>query len=241
MTHAEMSELYELYALGVLEPELASEIERHLDEQCEFCTEHLSAAVTLTAALASVAEPEVPPARLRERVLSSVRPPKAARRWSFGVVALAAACLALVAFSVASRLTMRQMQAQLALLTEERNQLRLAVEILSRPETRAVEFGKTENVAHGRVLVNRNGGFVFVGSQLPPLGTDQTFELWLVPATGAAPQPAGLFRPDRSGNSVHVSPAAVDARTTKAVAVSVEPRQGSSAPTTTPILVVPLG
>lgn len=241
MTHAEMSELYELYALGVLEPELASEIERHLDEQCEFCTEHLSAAVALTAALASVAEPEAPPAGLRERVLSSVRRPKAARRWSFAVVALAAACVALVAFSVASRLTMQQMQAQLAALTEERNQLRSAVEILSRPETRAVEFGKTENVAHGRVLVNRNGGFVFVGSQLPLLASNQTFELWLVPASGAAPQPAGLFRPDQSGNSVHVSPTAVDSRTTKAVAVSVEPRQGSNAPTTQPILVVPLG
>ncbi|HTU44633.1 MAG TPA: anti-sigma factor [Bryobacteraceae bacterium] len=241
MTHAEMSELYELYALGVLEPELASEIERHLNEQCEFCTEHLSAAVALTAALSSVAEPEVPPAGLRERVLSSVRRPKAARRWSFAVVALAAACLALVAFSVASRLAMGRIQAQLAALTEERNQLRSAVEILSRPETRAVEFGKTENVAHGRVLVNRNGGFVFVGSQLPPLASNQTFELWLVPASGAAPQPAGLFRPDPSGNSVHVSPTAVDARTTKAVAVSVEPQQGSSAPTTKPILVVPLG
>jgi anti-sigma-K factor RskA len=82
---------------------------------------------------------------------------------------------------------------------------------------------------------------VFVGSQLPSLGSDQTFELWLVPASGAAPRPAGLFRPDRSGNSVHVSSTAVDASTTKAVAVSIEPRAGSSAPTTKPIVVVPLG
>jgi anti-sigma factor RsiW len=240
MTHAEMSELYELYALGVLEPELAAEIERHLEDRCEYCLEHLSAAMSMTAALASIAEPANPPARLRDRVLSGVKPPKPARRWSFAVVALAAACLALVAFSVASRRAMREMQAQLAVLTQERNQLRSAVEILSRPETRTVEFGRTENVAHGRVLVNRNGGFVFVGSQLPPLGSDQTFELWLVPASGAAPQPAGLFRPDQSGNSVHVSPAAVDARTIKAVAVSVEPQQGSTAPTTKPFLLVPL-
>ncbi|HEX3682072.1 MAG TPA: anti-sigma factor [Bryobacteraceae bacterium] len=240
MTHAEMSELYELYALGVLEPELAAEIERHLEEQCEFCWEHLSAAVAVTTALASVAEPEAAPARVRERVLAAVRPPRAARRWSFAVVALAAACLALVAFSVTSRVAMQRMQAQLAGLTQERNQLRSAVEILSRPETRTVEFGRTENVPHGRVLVNRTGGFVFVGSQLPPLGGDRTFELWLVPASGAAPTPAGLFRPDQSGNSVHVSSLAVDARTTTAVAVSVEPQQGSSAPTTKPFLIVPL-
>jgi hypothetical protein len=34
MTHPEMNELYELYVLRALEPELASEIESHLVDQC---------------------------------------------------------------------------------------------------------------------------------------------------------------------------------------------------------------
>ena len=55
MTHAEMNELYELYALGVLEPELASEIDRHLDEQCAYCQEHVGAAFQVMAALAETA------------------------------------------------------------------------------------------------------------------------------------------------------------------------------------------
>jgi anti-sigma-K factor RskA len=242
MTHAEMNELYELYALGVAEPDEAADIARHFEEECAYCREHLSAGLALTAALASVAEPMTPPARLRQCVVSSVRPRQGrARSWNFAMLGWAAACAALLAFLVASQVAMRQLRAQMAVLTEERNQLRSAVEVLSRPGTRAVEFGKTENVAHGRVLVNRNGGFVFVGSEMPRLRSDQTYELWLVPASGAAPQPAGLFRPDATGNSVQVSQAAVDARTTKAVAVSVEPRRGSNAPTTTPILVVPLG
>lgn len=240
MTHAEMNELYELYALGVLEPELAAEIERHLDEQCGYCREHLGDAAQLAAALAETAEPVSPPARLRERVLASVRPSKPARNWTFAVIALAAACIALIAFSIASRLAMRSMQERLASLAEERDQLRSAVEILSRPETRSVEFGRAENVPHGRVLVSRNRGLVFVGSQLPQLASNQTFELWLIPATGA-PKPAGLFRPNEAGDSVNVSPLPVDTSTAKAVAVSIEPRQGSSAPTTKPILVVPLG
>lgn len=239
MTHAEMNELYELYALGVLEPELATEIERHLDEQCAYCWEHLRAASELTAALAEVAEPVAPPPQLRDRVLSRVVSRKPARSWSFAALALAAACLALLAFSIASRLAMRHMQEQLTALVQERDQLRSAVEILSRPETRTVEFGKAENVPHGRVLVSRRGGLVFVGSQLPQLASNQTFELWLLPVTGP-PQPAGLFRPNQAGDSVNVSPP-VDTSTTKAVAVSIEPRQGSTAPTTKPILVVPLG
>lgn len=239
MTHAEMNDLYELYALGVLEPELGAEIERHLEEQCAYCREHVQAALELTAALAETAEPVQPPSYLGKRIVNSVRPSKPARNWIFAVIALAAACLALVAFSIASRLAMRSMQERLAALTEERDQLRSAIEILSRPETRSVEFGRTENVPHGRVLVSRNGGVVFVGSQLPRLASNQTFELWLVPTTGA-PEAAGLFRPNEAGDSVNVSPLPVRANT-KAVAVSVEPRQGSSAPTTKPILVVPLG
>lgn len=240
MTHAEMNEVYELYALGVLEPEMAAEIDRHLEEQCVYCREHVGEALALTAALADAVERTEPPGRLRERVLNAVRPRKPKRAWRLAVVALSAACLALLIYAVASRSALRAMEAQLITLTGERDQLRSAVEILSRPDTRTVEFGRAENVPHGRVLVNPHGGFVFVGSQLPRLASDRTFELWLVPVNGAAPTPAGLFRPNAAGDSVHVSAEPVDASTTKAVAVSVEPRQGSGAPTTKPILVVPL-
>ncbi|MBV9761873.1 MAG: anti-sigma factor [Acidobacteriaceae bacterium] len=242
MTHAEMSEVYELYALGVLEPEAAAEIDQHLRDGCEHCERHVADAMGLVAAMASLAEPESPRAQVRERILGVVKPQRQrpTRNWMYAAAALAAACAALIIFSVSSRSELRHMRERLAALTEERDQLRSAVQILSRPDTRAVGFGRAGNAPHGRVLVNRNGGFVFVGSQLPELGSNQTFELWLVPASGAAPQPAGLFRPNAQGDSVHVSSAAVDARTTKAVAVSVEPSQGSNAPTTTPILVVPL-
>ncbi len=238
MTHAEMDDLYDLYALGVLEPELAAEIETHLDEQCTYCLEHVRDASNVVAALANVAEPVEPPRRLRERVLASVAPPKRSRNWSIAVFALAAACAALVVFSVWSGGEMQSMHTQLSGLQRERNELRAAVELLTKSDTRTVEFGRSNNVPHGRVLVNRTGGLVFVGSQLPALASGKTFELWLIPANGA-PQPAGLFRPDAAGNSVNVSSLPVSPEA-KAVAVSVEPSAGSSAPTSTPILVVPL-
>jgi len=43
-----------------------------------------------------------------------------------------------------------------------------------------------------------------------------------------------------AGNSVHVSPASANPAQIAAVAVSVEPLNGSPAPTTTPIIVVPV-
>lgn len=242
MTHGEMDELYELYALGVLEPELAAEIARHLDDQCSYCRERLTEAAKITSGLSGLAKPVQAPKRLRDRVLASVAPPKTRRTWTFAVVALGAVCAALLVLSLWSTGEMHRMRDQLADLRSERDQLRAAVEILSKPDTRTVEFGRTEDVPHGRVLANRRGGLVFAGSRLPALAANKTFELWLIPAAkGGAPKAAGLFRPNASGDFVDVSHAPVDTSQIAAVAVTIEPLEGSNAPTTKPILIVPLG
>jgi hypothetical protein len=239
MTHAEMDELYELYVLGVLETEPAREIETHLRDNCVYCSQRVRDAFQTTSALSALAEPVKPPNGLRDRVLSGVVPAKRSRTWIFGLAGLSAACIALAVFSLWPSGEMQKTLAQLNTVRGERDELRSAIQLLTRSDTRAVQFGRAENLPHGRVLVSRTGGLVFVGSQLPALPGDRTFELWLIPAKGA-PQPAGVFRPNASGETVHISPVPVDALNTAAVAVSIEPRQGSSAPTTKPILVVPL-
>lgn len=271
MTHAQMDELYDLYALGVLERELAAEVDEHLTQNCEYCVQHVSEASKFTGTLAGIAEQKKPPAGLRDRVLASAAPVQHGRskiqhgrskNWMLAVAGLGAACLALLIFSLWSQSRMSGMREQVDTLREqlaglrnrlatvtferdelaaagtERNQLRRALDIVSRPDTRALVFGGTHAV-HGRVFANRRGGLVFVGSQLPQLAGNRTFELWLVPKTGA-PRPAGTFRANAAGDSVHVSSAVVDPAEMKAVAVSVEPREGSAAPTTTPFVVVPL-
>lgn len=236
MTHPEMNELYELYALGALEPELAAEVDRHLADQCEYCLGRLQEATALAAGMAGIAEPKTPPKSLRQRVLAISGAPRRSRGWLLAVVGLSAVLLAV---SIWSGGQVHALQQRMNGLTRERNELRSALEILSRSDTRTVQFGRA-NAPHGRVFVNGSGGLVFVGSELPPLATGRTYELWLVPTTGA-PRPAGLFQPNARGDSVNVSPAPVNLAEIAAVAVSVEPRQGSSAPTTKPFLVVPLG
>ncbi len=239
MTHPEMNELYELYVLGALEPELASEIESHLVDQCEYCGERLQEAAIVTAAMSGMAEQLEPPKHLRERVLASVRPRTQAKSWLYAVGGLAAACVLLLAYALWSINTSRSLREQIAALTQERNQLRSAVEVLSRPDTRMVQFGN-QNAARGRVFVSQNGGVVFAGSQLPQIAGDRTFQLWLIPTSGA-PRSAGIFRANADGGFVNVVPGPLDLTGIHAVAVSVEPSQGSPAPTTTPILVVSIG
>ncbi len=260
MTHAEMNELYELYALGALETDAYSEIRGHLSDGCEYCTDHVRDAVYAAAMLSSLAEAVSPPPEVRARLLAgidrrrlpsaavippvttqeTVRAAKSKGWWNFAVPTLATTSLALLAFSVWSADQVKEMRTDLSKVAGERDQLRTALEILSRSQTRAVQFGESDNVAHGRVLVNRAGGFVFVGSDLPAIASDRTFELWLVPPKGA-PQSVGLVRASAAGDIVHISQTPVDPKQFAAVAVSVEPLGGSPAPTTKPFLIVPLG
>jgi anti-sigma-K factor RskA len=241
MTHDEMNELYELYVLGALEPAEAAEIDEHVRTQCEHCISHISDATLVAASLSGVADLQKPPARLRQRVIASVKPERAKNRgWFWAVAGLSAACAGLIALAVNTASSVNTYRDQISVLTAERSQLREAVEILSRSETRTVQFGQADNQAHGRVFVNRNRGLVFVGSQLPQLAANRTFQLWLIPAAGAPPQSAGVFKPNAAGDFVNVRTTPIGTGV-QAIAVSVEPNGGSPAPTTTPILVVPLG
>lgn len=244
MTHAEMDELYELFVLGSLDREEAAEIEKHLDDDCTYCNARVREATELAAAFSGLLDVVQPPDSLRKRILKSIAPaampaPKKQTSWFGGMLALGAACVALTVFCLWLGSQTDSLQNRLSAAVQERDQLEAAMKVLSRSETRTVQFGKADQ-PQGRVFVNRSGGLVFVASRLPQIAPDRTFELWLVPPTGA-PRKAGLFRSDRNGDIVQVSRVAVDPATTSAVAVSVEPDGGSNAPTTTPIIVIPLG
>ncbi len=49
MTCQELQEMFELYALGALEPAEKTEIEAHLARDCDNCRQALSAALALNA------------------------------------------------------------------------------------------------------------------------------------------------------------------------------------------------
>ena len=239
MTHEELNGLYELYLMGALEPQEALEIEQHVADQCPVCIPRLQEATGVVASLSGIAEQQPLPPRLRKRVLASVKPETESRNWLFGVLGLSAACVALLVFALWTTGSMNSYRRQVAELEAQRNQLRAAVEILSQSQTRTVKFGLAENKPHGRVFVNPESGLVFVGSQLPQLASNRTFQLWLIPTSGA-PESAGVFKPNAAGTFVNVRTTPVNTSRIHAVAVSVEPQGGSPAPTTTPILIVPL-
>ncbi|MGA7857108.1 MAG: anti-sigma factor, partial [Terracidiphilus sp.] len=60
--------------------------------------------------------------------------------------------------------------------------------------------------------------------------------LWVIPANGNAPIPAGLFRPDAAGNASVVLPPLPKGVPAKAFGVTVEKAEGSATPTAPIIL-----
>jgi Anti-sigma-K factor rskA len=114
--------------------------------------------------------------------------------------------------------------------------VRSALTLLNMPNTREVVFGSgPAQPPRGRIFVNRQQGVLFMASNLPPTPSGSIYELWLIPR-GGNPVPSGLFQSDAQGNALFVRSGLVDPNTS-AVAVSVEPQAGSTAPTTKPLIV----
>jgi anti-sigma-K factor RskA len=75
------------------------------------------------------------------------------------------------------------------------------------------------------------GRLVLVASNLEAIPQNKTYELWILPANGGAPIPAGTFQPDARGNASLVLPQIPTGVEAKGFAVTIEPQGGSATPT----------
>jgi hypothetical protein len=238
MTCDELKDLYEMYALGLLEEAERDEADSHLGRGCEVCRKSLNEALALNAILMSTSTDAVPSSRLRRRILASVGIERTSWSW---VAALAAAAMLVVALwlGVQERKRAEELQAardSLFRVQGDRDKMLEAFRFLNQPETKQVGFQKGPR---GNVFVNARTGVLMIAANLPQLTAGQIFEMWLIPK-GGAPRPAGLFTAGASGDAFHILSGPVDLAALGTVAVTVEPEAGSAAPTTTPIIAVPV-
>ena len=264
MTCEQLQEDYELYATGLLAGEaVRQEIDAHLARRCPHCTRGIREANDSFSLMALTAPQVQPPADLRERIRAAARnsapvipfapPAKKTPVWQNALPWAAAACLLLglgyyqqaeqrrTEELVTVRVALQQMENARKLEQAELERLRPLADFLRQPDTKVVTFGESaKEPPRGRVLVSPSRGVVLMASNLPALPAGRIFQMWLIPKTkGGAPRPAGLFQAT-GGSAVHLQPGVVDAGDTAAVAVTIEPSEGSAAPTTTPIVVAPI-
>jgi hypothetical protein len=191
--------------------------------------------------LASVAQAK-PRARLKRRILAGFGIEPMGWGW---LGALATACLAALAawLSIQERHRSDELaRARQNLLTvrADRDRLQQIFGFLNQPGTQQVNFGQGQaRLPRGTVFVNPKLGVLLIAGNLPPLASGRTYEMWLIQKAGT-PRPAGLFDAAPDGSALHMLPGPLDAASLGAVTVSVEPPNGSPAPTTTPIVVAML-
>src|SRR5579872_3375036 len=242
MSCQELQEMFELYALGVLEPAEKAEIDAHLARGCENCQGSLAEALALNAGVLSFAPVMSPPRRLKRRLLSSVGVHYPSWGW---VWAFSAACLLLIALWLGVQERQRTTElanARRALLevNGERDRLTQARQFLSDPQTVPASFGRGQTAPpRGYVFLHPQMGVLLIASNLPKAGPGKTYEMWVIPR-GGAPRPAGLFQSDGM-RALHILSGPVDVSAIGTVAVTIEPAAGSSRPTMPIIIAAPIG
>lgn len=246
------------YALDALPAEEQAFFERHLTV-CHSCLQEV-AQLRETAAALGEASAETPPAGMRDRVLAEARrtpqegvpaapaappalaapaappapparaagPTPARRRFDQRlrpVMATAAAVVVLALVSIAAAVTMladrnAELESQLA-------QARDVVDVLSQPDVRIVELDSPAGTRARLLYGPETDEAALVLDGLADLPEDEAYQLWVMHA--GTPLPDRVFRPDQEGRAVvSVERGVVGA---DAVAVTVEPREGSAEPT----------
>ena len=247
-----------LYSMQALTPAENTEVQAHLST-CAACRNTLSEVLTDVSLVGLSAPQEAIPEGARQRFLATIantpqvssavadsmpvptRIPANHRRrtglgWFGWVTAIAAIA---VAFYLGNHSLVLQRQfdedrEQVSRLSAEAARAQDLMEALTSPQAKQVTLTETKQparpVGHATYLPTR-GALVFVASNLRPVPQGKTYELWLIPANGKAPMPAGLFRPDATGSASVVLPPLPEGVEAKAFGVTIEEAQGSATPT----------
>ncbi len=160
----------------------------------------------------------------------------AALAW-VGWVAAAACLFYAVQVHEANQGMREQLRAQIAQIQQSNlsaARAREVLDVLSSPQAQRVTLVAAHAVpepAGHAVYLPARGALVFTASNLRPLPANKTYELWVIPANGTAPVPAGIFQPDARGMASVLLPNLPRGVTAKAFGVTMENSGGSATPT----------
>lgn len=241
--------------LYALEPGSRPDTVREHVRQCGSCQREIAEIQGVLAIAALANTPSAPPAGARERLLQAAGLPADSthtekvtqmptRRgatprlllWTGWIAA--AACLVYAALVHTTNAKMGQLLGQQS-AELQRSQVSAAraeraLAVLSSPQAQRVTLvaahAKPEPTGHAVYLPDR-GALIFTASNLQPLPPNKTYELWVIPANGSAPLPAGTFTPDSHGMASVILPALPRGVKAKAFGVTQENAGGSATPT----------
>lgn len=122
---------------------------------------------------------------------------------------------------------------QLAKLKADNARSQQVMDSLASPDAARIRLSEARRPEHpaGHIIYQpSSGALIFVASGLRQLPQNKSYELWLIPASGA-PVSAGLFRPEANGTASVVLLALPQGIQAKAFSVTIEGANGSLTPT----------
>ena len=246
-----------LYAMQAL-PEAEQSVVRAHVSGCSICSDELARIQGDLSLVAMSAEQHELPAGAKQRLMEriarepqvsnagkavSIESGKPAKKIYASISWSAAA--ALLIFSLGLLLKNGSLEID---LHKTREQLKAQQQASARAQ-RVLEVLTAESAQHATLIATQahpepqgravylasSGGLVFQASHLAPLPVGKTYELWVIPANGTAPIPAGLFQPDKTGEASVILPQLPTGVPAKAFGVTMEQAGGATTPTA-PIL-----
>jgi anti-sigma-K factor RskA len=238
-----------LYVLGSAEgPELAR-ISKHL-EHCGSCRLDVQKLNADLGAFAMAAAPDAEPsAHVKERLLTHINRSEKreamhrAWNWSFAFRVAVVSLLAVAAIIgwqnlESVRRDNARLQQELAQERTQSAQAKAIAEVIKAPDAMKLTLvavnAKPQPMAHAIYSRDKASVFLMVNN-LAPLGPGKMYELWLLPKWGK-PVPAGMFQADASWHAQMLHEGLPSGMEAKGFAITIEPAEGSLAPSGQPVL-----
>jgi anti-sigma-K factor RskA len=257
MTSAEHDELRDQigpYVLGALTSPERVLVESHV-ATCPECAADVRALRTTADALAWSVPAAEPPAGVRTRVLTSVAASSAVERsehrygrmpWLAAAAALVmAAGLGVYAEQLRQRVQVLEGQLREAVVQVEASARRTAqarliaanaereLAVLAAPDVAHVDLKGQASApqASARALWSRSRGLLLAVSNLPAPPLGRTYQLWVLSGRAAPISDGWVFKTDASGTATAMFTTPLSLPAPTAMAVTIEPDGGTSAPT----------
>ena len=243
--HEQFADDLTLYALGALEGSELAALQAHL-AGCAACRRELHQLCSDMGLLGLGTMGPAPPPAARSRLLSALAKEPRGRmvrkqgpHWwllvpTAAVIVLATISIVLWRQNNALRQDLARQLKQSGENQAEVDRAREVLALLSSPDAIRITLVATnaKPQPQGKAIYRpQTGSLVFLASNFAPLPPEKAYELWLLPTSGAAPIPVGVFKPDSRGSASVLMPSLPKDLQAKAFAITIEPETGSTSPT----------